>query len=243
MTSIKTNNHTATNTKDTVKKAKKSVGRSTLSYLPIAEIKDDTIILKNGGIRAIMETSAINFNLKSEQEQNSIIYAYQNFLNTLDFPIQIVVKSRKLDIDNYITEMQEKAKTQKNPLLKRQTIEYAEYIQKLIEYADIMDKSFYVIIPFNPARAKQKNIFSAFLERIKTKNTLDDIKKRHGEFNTLHKGLVQRLNLIKAGLQNCGLNVKQLKTEELIKLFYQTYNPISSRYQKVNNINEMSLEM
>ncbi len=227
---------------DTVKNTHKHIGKSTLLHLPIAEIRDDTVILKNGGMRAIIETSAINFNLKSEEEQNSIIYSYQNFLNTLEFPIQIIIRSRKLDIDNYITEMKEKSKNQKNPLLKKQTTEYAEYIQKLVEYADIMDKSFYVIVPFDCARSQKKNMFSTFLDRLKTKDNITDIRRRHAEFDQMHKGLAQRLNLVKAGLQNCGLNIKQLKTEEIIKLFYNVYNPISSRYQKINLLDEMTLE-
>ncbi|OGJ44458.1 hypothetical protein A2272_01235 [Candidatus Peregrinibacteria bacterium RIFOXYA12_FULL_33_12] len=219
------------------------MGQSTVLHLPIAEIRDDVIILKNGGIRAVLETSTINFNLKSEEEQNSIIYSYQHFLNTLEFPIQILIRSRKLNIDEYINKMREKAKTQSNPLLKKQTIEYADYIQKLIEYADIMEKSFYIIVPFNPLRANNTNIFSEFLARLKTKDNVAEIRKRQIEFEQLHKGLIQRVNLIKAGLQNCGLTSEQLKTTDLIKLLYNVYNPISSRYQNINNLEDFSLEM
>jgi hypothetical protein len=227
---------------DTIKNAKKLPGFSTLIHLPISEIRDDTIVLKNGGLRTVLETSSINFNLKSEEEQNSIIYSYQHFLNTLEFPIQIVVRSRKLDIDNYIEEIKEKSKTQQNALLKRQTLEYAEYIQKLVEYADIMDKSFYVIVPYNPLRANKKNIFSKFMERMKTKDSVIEIQRRRGEFVQLHKSLVQRVNLIKAGLQNCGLTARELTTPELIQLFYTVYNPVSSRYQKCSQIENLSLE-
>ncbi|KKP36586.1 MAG: Type IV secretory pathway VirB4 protein [Candidatus Peregrinibacteria bacterium GW2011_GWF2_33_10] len=229
--------------KDSVKNAHAHIGQSTVLHLPIAEIRDDVIILKNGGIRAVLETSTINFNLKSEEEQNSIIYSYQHFLNTLEFPIQILIRSRKLNIDEYINKMREKAKTQSNPLLKKQTIEYADYIQKLIEYADIMEKSFYIIVPFNPLRANNTNIFSEFLARLKTKDNVAEIRKRQIEFEQLHKGLIQRVNLIKAGLQNCGLTSEQLKTTDLIKLLYNVYNPISSRYQNINNLEDFSLEM
>ena len=128
--------------KDTVRQKKGTSAASTQLHLNIAEIKDDVVVLKNGGVRAILQTSSVNFNLKSEDEQNSIIYAYQSFLNSLEFPIQIHVQSRKLDIDKYVDSVKEKASQHENPLLKQQTLEYADYVQKLIEYADIMEKNF-----------------------------------------------------------------------------------------------------
>lgn len=228
--------------KETIKSNHQNPLASTLLHLPIAEIRDDFIVLKNGGLRAILKTSSINLNLKSEEEQNSIIYAYQHFLNTLEFPIQICIRSQRLNIDEYIQSMRGKAKVQKNELLKRQTIEYADYIQKLIEYADIMEKSFYVIIPYNPMRANQKNMFSAFFERLKVADSIMDIKKRRAEFEDLKKGINQRINLVKAGLQNCGISVEEIKTMDIIKLFYEIYNPVSSRYQNLSKIDELNLE-
>ena len=230
-------------TNSSIKNAIKHPGQSTLLHLPIAEFKDNLIILKNGGMRAVLETSAINFNLKSEEEQNSIIYSYQHFLNTLDFPIQILVRSRRLNINDYIEKIKGLAKNQKNPLLKRQTLEYAEYIQKLIEYADIMEKSFYVIIPYDPIRANKTNMFSKFFARLNNKDNFLEVEKRLSEFEQLHKGITQRVNLIKAGLQNCGLNVEQVNTQNLIQLFYNVYNPISSRYQRISQIEDLNLEI
>lgn len=115
-------------------------------------------------MRAILQVSSINFNLKSEQEQNAIIYAYQGFLNTIDFPIQILVRSRKLDIDQYLDNLNEKREKQTNMLLQRQTFEYMEYIKKLVEYADIMEKNFYVIIPIDPFRTQNMTMFQKFWE-------------------------------------------------------------------------------
>lgn len=228
--------------KDTIKSNHRNSLASTLLHLPIAEIRDDFVVLKNGGLRAILKTSSINLNLKSEEEQNSVIYAYQHFLNTLEFPIQICIRSQKLNIDDYILRMREKAKLQKNELLKRQTVEYADYIQKLIEYADIMEKSFFIIVPYNPLRANKKNMFSTFLERLKVNDSIMDIKRRRQEFEDLKKGVNQRLNLIKAGLQNCGITVEQLKTMDIIKTFYEIYNPVSSRYQSITKMDELNLE-
>ena len=141
--------------KSSVKAAKRVPSSSTQIHLNIAEIKDDLLILKNGGLRAILSTSSINFNLKSEPEQNSIIYSYQSFLNTLEFPIQILVRSKKLDIDDYLEKLRNKAEKQTNPLLQSQTYEYVEYIHGLIEYADIMTKEFYVVVPYDPFRAQK----------------------------------------------------------------------------------------
>src|SRR3990167_11484647 len=110
-------------------------------HLQIAELRDNLAVLKNGGIRAVLKTSSVNIHLKSEDEQNAIIYSYQNFLNTLEFPVQIIVRSKKLDLDDYIDKLKGIAEKQTNPLLIDQTMEYVDYIQRLIEYADIMQRS------------------------------------------------------------------------------------------------------
>lgn len=218
-----------------VKHSKLLKGAATQTHLRIAEIRDNVLVLKNGGIRAVLETSSVNFNLKSEEEQNALIYSYQAFLNTLDFPVQIVVRSRKLDLDHYLDSLRSKAERQQNPLLKKQTEEYIEYIERLLEYADIMEKSFYVIVPFDPFRAQKKSLWAKFLQRIKMQDNAAEIRKRHQEFAKLVKGLTQRLNTVQAGLENCGLRVKQLNTTELVQLFYEINNPLTSRNQKVDN--------
>ena len=134
-------------TQNSVKGGKRDKKDSTQMHLKIAEIHDDTVVLKNGGLRGILKTSSINLNLKSEAEQNAVIYSYQNFLNTLEFPIQIVVRSKRLDLEAYIEKLKKIGVKQSNPLLQKQTFEYVEYISRLVEYADIMEKKFYVVIP------------------------------------------------------------------------------------------------
>lgn len=224
-----------------VKQAKKAPDASTQVHLKIAEIRDDTLVLKNGGIRAILKVSSVNFNLKSEDEQNAIIYSYQGFLNSIEFPIQIVVRSKKLDIDNYIDKLTELAEKQTNNLLQRQTYEYMDYIQRLVEYADIMEKDFLVIIPYNPLRAVKPNMIQRFFQNLTPKDSFADLQRRHKEFMRLKKGLNQRVSTAIAGLESCGLKVDQLRTHELIELFYEIYNPLTSRIQKVDQLDDMNI--
>lgn len=208
----------------------------------IAEIRDNTVVLKNGGLRAVLKVSSLNFNLKSEEEQNAIIYSYQAFLNTLEFPIQIVVRSRKLDLDNYIEKLKGIAEKQTNTLLQKQTYDYADYIRRLIEYADIMEKEFYVAVPMNPARAIKQNFIEQFWEHMHPADSILSITRRHKEFEELKKNLMQRTSVIISGLENCGLKVSQLSTSELIALFYQIYNPITARNEKIEDTSGLNLQ-
>lgn len=241
--------NTVLNEKDSkVKAAKKSKGNATQNHLRIAEIKNDTVILKNGGSRAVIETNSINFNLKSEDEQNSIIQAYQSFLNTLDFPVQIVVRSKKLDLDNYLNDLSGVAEKQTNPLLQKQTFDYIEYIKRLLEYADIMNKSFYVVIPYNGSAGDEKPsgflaFFQKFIQRLKGKETDSEYLKNKKQFQSLKKGLDHRVNIVTAGLENCGLKANKLSTQELIELYYYSYNPELARLQKLDNLSDSDIQL
>ncbi len=229
-------------TKDTVKQRKTLQAAAAQKYLPIAEIKNNTIVLKNGGLRGVIQTSSVNFNLKSEDEQNSLIYAYQNFLNTLEFPVQILIRSKKLDIDNYIENLRKISENQTQQLLQRQTEEYIEYISKLIEYADIMEKKFYVIVPADIDAGPKLGFFEKFWEHLHPQDTLAKMISRQRDFQTRRKTLTQRVNTVKQGLENCNLRVTELTTQELIELMYQVYNPITSREQKLTNVKETNIE-
>lgn len=230
-------------TKESVKAGKKNKAISTQTYLKIAEIRDDCLVLKNGGLRAVMKTSSINLNLKSEEEQNAVIYSYQNFLNQLEFPIQIVVRSKKLDLDNYIERLKKVGVKQTNPLLQKQTFEYIEYISRLVEYADIMEKSFYVIVPQDPYGEEKRGFMKSIMEALFPSDSVAKIKARHKQFDELKKKLDQRANITQAGLENCGLRVNRLDTQELIEVFYETYNPLTSLEQKFTTEDELALEM
>ncbi len=227
---------------DSVRQKQGSPAASTQLYLPIAEIRDNVAILKNGGLRAVLQTSSINFNLKSEPEQNAIIVSYQGFLNSLDFPIQILIRSRKLDVDKYIENVRTTGEKNENPLLRTQTLEYCEYIQKLVEYADIMEKNFYVVVPYDPFHVQDLNMFTKFMQRISSSDSVEAIRRRHREFDELHRGLVQRVNFVKAGLSSCGLRVAQLSTAQLIELFYRIYNPQTSYNQKIEDLSRIDVE-
>ncbi|MEK7545416.1 MAG: hypothetical protein AAB551_04795 [Patescibacteria group bacterium] len=232
------------NEKDTVRegKNKKSPAQSTQLYMRIAEIRDNAVVLKNGGLRGIFRVTAVNFNLKSEQEQNALIYGYQSFLNTLEFPVQITVRSRKLDIDKYIEQLKGIGEKQTNPLLQKQTFEYTDFIARLVEYADIMEKEFLVVVPYNPGRAQEAGMFARLLSHLQPKDTYGEVKRRHEEFEQLKKSLSQRMSTIQNGLESMGLKTTELSTQELIELFYEIYNPITSRNQKIEKIEEMAIE-
>ncbi len=228
--------------KNSVKSSSKNKFASTQMYLKVSEIHDDTVVLKNGGIRAVLKTSSLNLNLKSEEEQNAVIYSYQNFLNALEFPIQIVVRSKKLDLEHYIEKMKKIGVAQKNPLLQKQTFDYVDYISRLVEYADIMAKEFYVIVPQDPITEENRGFVKSFLEAIFPEDSAGKIQTRHHQFDGLKKKLSQRVNIIRSGLENCGLQVEVLNTEKLINLFYESYNPLTSRAQKVGSSDALALE-
>lgn len=225
-----------------IKQGKKTEALSTQRYLQFAEVHDDVLALKNGGLRAVLEVGSINFNLKSEDEQQSIIKGYQRFLNALNFPVQILVRSRKLDIDKYLNDLRIREKKIANNLLRDQMNGYIEYVEKLVEFSDIMEKKFYIVVPLTPARADKKGVISSFMEYITPADTVMDIMKRKREFKDLKKELDNRINTVKTALENCGLSVTQLSTQKIIEIFYQAYNPDLARSQKYSSAEEMSIE-
>ncbi|MBT3292768.1 hypothetical protein HN512_02110 [Candidatus Peregrinibacteria bacterium] len=221
--------------KSTVRKSKGNKHSSTQRYLPIAEIRNNTVLLKNGGLRAVLEVEALNFNLKSETEQQGIIAGYQSFINSITFPIQIVVRSRRVNIAPYLKEIKLMAKNQKNPLLKKQTESYAMFVEKVVEVADIMKKKFYVIVPLDDQAIQQKK---STLRQLFSWLQIDDsggrAVQRYKSFVSKHTKLIDRLNLVQSGLNSIGLITHRLNTKELIELYYETYNPHASAVQKLN---------
>lgn len=229
--------------KDTVKARSASQKSSaTQRFLPIAEIHDNTVILKNGGLRAVLQTTSVNFNLKSEEEQNSLIVGYQSFLNSLEFPVQILVRSKKLDIDNYLTNLEQIKEQQQNPLLKQQTAEYQEYVEKLIEYADIMEKKFYVIVPVDAPTGTKIGFIDRFMSHIMPSDSVSKLRTRQKSFKSLRRKLTQRANQVEQALMSINIRTKELNTKELIELYYQSYNPITSRQEKITNLGAMNIE-
>jgi hypothetical protein len=224
----------------TVRKKKKSFTISTQRYLPIAEIKEDAVVLKNGGLRAVLKVNALNFNLKSELEQQGIIAGYQAFLNTIIFPIQILIRSTRLNIDPYIQSLRKKAETQTSPLMKDQTVDYADFMEKLVDIADIMQKNFYIIVPVDAPSKMKRGLIQRFLEWINVDDTRAKALQRSREFHAYAKLLRDRVTLIQSGLENVGITMRRLKTEELVQLYYGIYNPITSQKQKFKNLAELN---
>ena len=215
---------------------KNKISTSTQQYLNIAEIKGDTIIMRDGTLRAILLISSINFALKSEEEQNAIVSSYVSFLNNINFPLQIVIQSRELDINNYVEQLKQREKEQTNELLKMQTAEYIQYIEELISMGKIMSKRFYACIPYNPLSDKRKNFFSNVWEALRPATL---IKMKEKKFLGYRAELNRRVENIMSGLASTGLNAVQLDTQSLIELFYNTYNPTTSKNQKLVDVKEL----
>jgi hypothetical protein len=220
------------------KMAGNKINISTQQYLDIAEIRDDTIVMRDGTLRAVILVSSINFALKSEDEQNAIISAYVSFLNNIDFTIQIVIQSRELNIEHYMETLKQKEKEQTNELLKMQTAEYIQYINELISISRIMNKRFYIVVPYNPMSDKQKSFFSNFFDIFKPATL---IKMKDEKFIRRRKELAYRMDNIMGGLGSVGLNCVQLDTQSLIELYYNTYNPLTSNNQKMTDVNQLRL--
>jgi len=210
-------------------------------HLEIKEIKDDVIILKHGGLRAILMTTSLNFALKSAEEQDAVIARYQDFLNSLDFSTQIVVVSRKFDIGPYIETLERKQAEQENELLKIQTIEYVDFIKGLTEMTNIMTESFYLVIPFAPGAAqaiKKVGVLDKFLGKLKKEQP--EAKKQ--EFQELKNNLWQRVEFVITGLRRMGIKAAPLKSEELIELFYKLYNPSAKEEPEIQKAKEMRIQ-
>jgi len=221
------------------KLSKQAATSATQMFLDVAEVKEDVVVLKNGSFRAILAVSAINFDLKSSDEQEAIISQYQNFLNSLDFPIQILISSRQLNIDHYIEFVEKKEKEQDNELLKLQISEYKNFIRQLVSVSNIMDKNFYIVVPFSPVENNEKSFFSNFLNKANSKKNI--LEKREN-FETYKNQLFQRIDHISASLSGIGLRITPLKTQEIIELLYNSYNPNLFMDTKIGDINELELK-
>ena len=211
----------------------KEKSASIQKHIQIKEIKDDVIILKNKGIRAILMATSLNFDLKSTEEQDALIYKYQDFLNSIDFPIQIMIASRKFDIDPYIQALKEKQIDQENELLKIQALEYTDFIKGLTEITNIMTESFYVVIPYSPFTVQNMGIFKKVFKVNKKKIT------KEMEFNELKNNLWQRVEFVATGLRGMGIKTAALNTEELVELFYKLYNPNAKEEPELQKAKEL----
>ncbi len=217
----------------------KKISISTQQNLDIAEIRDDVVVMKDGTIRSVIMVSSINFALKSEDGQNAVIGAYVRFLNNLSFPLQILIQSRELDIDNYLNFLREKEKQQTNRLLKVQTADYIEYIKELTSLGEIMNKRFFVVVPYSVLSDKRRGFFKSLGEAIRPATIL---KLKEKTFRTYQESLSRRTDSVISGLEAMGVAATRLDTQSLIELYYKTYNPETSKNQELADIEDLRVE-
>lgn len=199
--------------------------RSTQDFVPISEVRDGVIVLKDGSLRAILLASSINFALKSEDEQTAFIVQFQNFLNSLDFSCQIFVQSRMLDIRPYIATLEVAYKNQMDDLMRIQIREYIEFIKSFTEAANIMTKNFFVVVPYAPAMLQGVSSSTIASKLPFGSKTSPSVAEANRTFEEKVSQLEQRIGIVQQGLVRCGVRTVQLGTEEAIELFYKLFNP------------------
>ena len=188
--------------------------KASQDFVPIKEVRDGVVVLEDGSLRALLMTSSLNFALKSPDEQQAITYQYQNFLNSLDFSIQIFVQSRRLDIRPYLSMLENREKEQTNDLMKIQTREYGEFIRTFTESVNIMTKNFFLVVPYSPPTL-------SLGKKSKKKGLEADIEN----FEEHRSQLEQRVIVVQQGITRAGIRAKRLGTDEMIEIYYRMFNP------------------
>ena len=197
---------------------------STQAHLDIDDITENLILLKSSSVAMILTASAVNFDILSEAEQDATIYAYAAFLNSLSFPLQVLIRSKKADIAAYYQHLEESVQNQPNPDLKRQIQKYMEFIKSTVQQKAILDKQFYLIIAFSPLELGLRGIKKSSANKYKSKADL----VKDAQVNLFPK----RDHIIKQAAR-LGLAARQLLTKELIELFYDIYNPSPTGTQRI----------
>jgi len=224
-------------TSETVRKKQRLP--STQRYLPIAEIRDNAVVLKDGSVRAVLLVSSVNFALKSSEEQTATVQGYISFLNSLDFPLQIVIQSRRFIIDHYLADLAAREKTQMNDLLRIQMADYRQFIQELVSLGEIVSKRFYVAIPYSPVSDKNKSLLSRVSDTFALSRI---VRLKEARFREYRMGLDKRVAHIRSGLVAMGIAAAELDTQSLIELFYATYNPDVAMTEKVPDVGKVEIE-
>lgn len=214
--------------------------QSTKQLVEVANIIDNIVLLKNGSLRAVIEVSAINFELRSEGEQVAILQNFQRFVNSMDFPLQIVVHSRKLNIDEYLKLIEESSNSLTNELLKIQAAEYSKFVKDLSDLSNIMSKKFYIVVPFYVFEAPSKTGLTESFKSIFKPSSV--VKELTAEQLETYKGqLLQRTELVFDGLIGMGLKTKLMERDDLMNLYYGLYNPSSKSDFK--NLKDKTLDL
>jgi type IV secretory pathway VirB4 component len=220
---------------------------STQNTLQIAEIRDGIVIMNDGSFRSVIMVKSVNFDLMSPQEQEALEYSYQGFLNSLYFPIQIFLRSSKVDLRPYIEKLDKIRSEHDNMLLAYLMEDYINYIAGLSEQTNIMDKMFYVVVPYFPhtdiqkALTQSKNFFSGLSQMFSSKE--QHVTINEADLEAAKTELRNRVQAVLAGLMQCGVQGLPLDTEELIELYYDTYNPDTATRQQLKNFSDMTADI
>jgi hypothetical protein len=193
---------------------------ATQTFVPVRDVKNNIVILKNGQLNKVLLASSINIALKSVDEQEAILRQFQAFLNTLDFSIQFYVQSRRLDIEPYLNQLREREDKQDNDLMQIQLREYMQFVQNFVSEVDVMSKSFFVIVPYTPVSVNLQSNLKDLLGRKSERVYFDD-----SSFGEHQLQLEQRVGLVEQGLNRLGVRTILLQDEELVELYYHLYNP------------------
>lgn len=191
-------------------------------FVPVQEVRDGIVVQKDGTLCAVLLVSSINLSLKAYDEQRAVLLQFQSFLNTLDFPVQIIIQSRRYDVRPYILTLENRLREQQEQLLQVQTREYIEFIQSFTDQVNVMRKSFFIVIPYIPpvlSQGKGAGRIFSFLR--KTSSTAESLTN----FEEQRTQLEERMSVVEQGLTRLGLRLVQLGTQEIIELLYKTFNP------------------
>jgi len=206
--------------------------------LPVAGIEEGVVILKDGSLAVILKALPINFDLKNETEQNSIIAKYQGFLNSLDFPIQIVIKSQRLDLEPYLISLERQTKTLDNELLQIHSQDYINFMRSLVSVANIMSKKYFVVLTYKNATVQGASSGMLSLFKKQSAPTLS-----RSNFNRYRNELNTRANVIAGGLSQLGVRIEALNTQQLIEVFYGIYNPDVSDTERLVDMDKIQTEV
>ncbi len=206
-----------------------AVSKSTQDFVDVKEIKDGILVLKDGSLRSILMCSSINFALKSEENQVAIISQFQNFLNAIDFSIQILVQSRKLNINPYLSLLEERYKKQSTDLMKIQVREYVDFVKDFTSNVNIMTKNFFVVVPFGSAKVNiQRDVTKSLSNLLPGRSKEEKVSKEQAleqSFEEKKMQLQQRLAVVEQSLARVGIRTAKLGSDELVELFYKIFNP------------------
>ena len=220
---------------------------STQNALLIAEIRDGIVIMSDGSFRSVVMVKSINFDLMSPQEQEAVEYSYQGFLNSLYFPVQIFLRSQRVDLQPYIEKLDKIRTEHDNMLLALLMEDYIMYIDQLSQQTNIMDKKFYVVIPYFPtvdvqkALTQSKNFFSGLSGIFNSKE--QHVTINEADLEKAKTELRNRVQSVLSGLMQCGIQGLPLDTQELIELYYDTYNPDTATRQQLKNFNDLTADV